>query len=205
MPYQSDDLGHLIACPTCDALVSIDPDDSDARVSCERCHTALVTPSRRAGLKIMGLAAVSVALVYGAATQPFLSIKRFGFSRDRTLIETALAFEGALLVLSLAVLALILVLPLVRLLLTIYVLAPLTAGRKAFRGARTAFRLAEALRPWSMAEIFALGAGVALIKIADLAHVTLGPAFWMFAVLVVLLVVQNTLTCRFSIWKALEA
>ena len=33
-----------------------------------------------------------------------------------------------------------------------------------------AFRLAEALQPWSMAEIFVIGCAVALVKIADLAE-----------------------------------
>ena len=203
MSHSPETLNSLIACPNCDALAKVDSDDSDASITCKRCHSALITPIRRASLKIMGLAALSVALVIGAATQPFLAIKRFGFTSDATLIETALAFEGSLLALSLTVLALILVLPLLRLVLTIYVLAPIAIRRAPFPGARSAFRLSEALRPWSMAEIFVLGAGVALIKIADLAHITLGTGFWMFAGLVVLLLVQNTLTCRFGIWRAL--
>ena len=67
-----------------------------------------------------------------------------------------------------------------------------------------AFRLSEALKPWSMAEIFAIGAGVALIKIANLAEVTLGPAFWMFCLLVVLIWIGDRMTCRHSVWEALE-
>ena len=55
-----------------------------------------------------------------------------------------------------------------------------------------------------MAEIFALGCAVALVKISDLAEVNFGPAFWMFAVLVVMIVVQDTLMCRYSVWKSLE-
>ena len=55
----------------------------------------------------------------------------------------------------------------------------------------TALRLAEGLRPWSMAEVFAIGCAVSLVKIADLAHVSLGPAFWMFAALVVVTVAQD--------------
>ena len=171
---------------------------------CDRCHTVLIAPHRRAGLKIILLALTSVVLVYGAATLPFISIRRFGLSRDATLIEAALSFTGPLLLLSITVVSVVLLLPLVRLLLSIYVLAPLVAGRRPLPLAKRAFRLSETLRPWSMAEIFALGAGVALIKIVDLAHITLGPAFWMFCVLVVLLLIQNTLMCRWSVWSALD-
>ena len=55
-----------------------------------------------------------------------------------------------------------------------------------------------------MAEIFALGGGIALIKIVDLAHVTLGPAVWMFGGFVLLMGLQNTLMCRWSLWSALD-
>lgn len=198
---QPDALDALIACPQCDALYKV---DTKTRLVCERCHTVLVDPARRAGLKVLFLALMSVALVYGTVTQPFLSIKRFWITSEATLLETALAFDGPLLALSIAVLALILVLPATRLGLSLYVLGPLVLGKQPLPGARRAYRWSETLRPWSMAEIFTLGCGVALIKIVDMAEVTFGPAFWMFAALVVLLWVQDTLTCRYSVWKALE-
>ena len=197
------EIERLIACPTCDAIYEIDQDEAETIV-CPRCHRNLIAPERRAGLTLVALSLAAVILVAGAITQPFLTIERFFLSRDRTLIETALAFEGPLLVLSLAVLALVLVLPVVRLALTLYVVGPLTLGRGPMRYAREAFRAAEALHPWSMAEIFALGGAIALIKIVDLAHVSLGPAVWMFGGFVLVTAFQNTLMCRWSLWKALE-
>ena len=55
-----------------------------------------------------------------------------------------------------------------------------------------------------MAEIFVLGVGVALVKIVDLARVEVGAAFWLFAILVVFNVFQDTLLCRSSVWRALD-
>lgn len=191
----------LIACPDCDALHEANP---ALALDCVRCHARLVSPHRKAGLRVILVSFASVLLIWGALTQPFLSIERFWITRDATLLEAALAFEGPLFWLSLTVLALILVLPALRLALSIYVLGPLALGRPPLPGARRAFGWVDSLRPWSMAEIFALGAGVALIKIADLAEVTPGPAFWMFALLVVLIWAQERLTCRFSVWEALK-
>ena len=105
---------------------------------------------------------------------------------------------------SLVTAALILFIPLARTLLVLYVITPLVFDRPPAANAMVAFRWSENLRPWSMAEIFAIGCAVALIKISDLAHVSLGPAFWMFAVLVVLVVVQDTFMCRWSVWNAIE-
>jgi paraquat-inducible protein A len=54
-----------------------------------------------------------------------------------------------------------------------------------------------------MAEIFAIGCAVSLTQIAELATVRLGPAFWLFAALVVVTVVQDRLVDRWSVWRAI--
>lgn len=171
---------------------------------CDYCHFVLAAPERRAGAALLVVTFLTAALIYGAVTLPFLTINRFWMSNDATLIETAFAFEGPLLLLSLAVLALILVLPAVRLALTFYVALPLVFSRSPLPGAATAFRWSESLRPWSMAEIFVLGCAVALIKIVAMAEVTFGPAFYMFAVAVVLIWVTDRLICRHNIWKGVS-
>ncbi|MEM7753294.1 MAG: paraquat-inducible protein A [Pseudomonadota bacterium] len=190
-----------LACPTCDALYEA---PTSGGLTCHRCHTLLAAPVRRSSLWALLIALASAGLIYGAITLPFLTIKRFWMSNDATLIQTALAFEGPLLVLSLAVLALILILPALRLGLTLYVLAPVVLGTGTLPGAATAFRWSEALRPWSMAEIFVIGCGIALVKIVAMAEVTFGPAFYMFAAAVVLIWVQDRLTCRHSLWEAID-
>ena len=83
-------------------------------------------------------------------------------------------------------------------------LLPLVRGRPPYTMAASAFRVAEQLRPWSMAEIFVLGVAVALVKVAGLATVSLGPAFWAFAALVVITVLQDNAMCRYTIWKTIE-
>lgn len=193
----------LIACPHCDALYEI-PEAPVQRTVCQRCHAVLISPRRGAGLKIIALAIISVALVIGALLTPFLTIKRFWLTNEATLLQTILAFEGALFGVALGLLAAVIILPVIRLLLTLYVLLPLVADRAPWPGAKAAFTWAERLKPWSMVEIFVLGCAVALFKIADLANVELGPAFWMFVVLVILLTVQNTYMCRWSVWKDLD-
>lgn len=193
----------MIACPHCDALYDI-PHTPLERTKCKRCHAVLVSPRRGAGLKIIGLALVSVALVVGALLTPFLKIDRFWLSNEATLLDTLLAFEGPLFAVAIGLLAVVVILPTVRLVLTLYVLTPLVANRAPWPRAKAAFTWAERLKPWSMVEIFVLGCAVALFKIVDLANVALGPAFWMFVALVILMTVQNTYMCRWSVWKDLD-
>lgn len=198
----ADPIDTLIACPTCDALYDA---PEGRRLECSRCHTVLAAPERRVGGQALAVALASAGLIYGAVTLPFLRIERYWIANETTLVGTALAFDGPLLILSLSVLLLILVLPALRLALTLYVLGPLVLGRRALPGSATAFRWSETLRPWSMAEIFAIGCGVALVKIVAMAEVTFGPAFYMFAAAVVLIWVQDRMLCRASLWKAIAS
>ena len=198
-------LSSLIACPSCDALYSAKTPEKGERATCARCHKVLIARRKDAGLKIIALALASLILIIGAVSFPFLGIHVVGFRHDASLIDAALAFSGGPYVfLSMAVICLIVFLPALRLLMTIYVLVPLVADRPAWPGAKQVFLISERLRPWSMAEIFVIGCAVALVKLADLAKVDLGPSFWMFAVLVVTLVWQDTLMCRWSVWRALD-
>ncbi len=171
---------------------------------CHRCHTVLIAPIRKAGLIIIAFAMAILIFGVCAISFPFLHVSRLGFSNDATLLDAALAFSGPLMILSLAVAALIVFLPLLRAVLTLYVLVPVVFDRPPARGAHRAFRWAETLKPWSMAEIFVIGCAVALTKIADLARIEFGPAFWLFAGLVLLVVIQDTFMCRWSVWKSLE-
>jgi paraquat-inducible protein A len=201
-----DDLSGLIACPHCDAVYRAVQPQPRERAVCARCHSVLIAPRRQAGERLIAVSVAVVVLVVAATVAPFLTIDVGGRHNTSSVLDAALAFSSSslLLGLSLAVASLIVFIPVLRALLLIYVLTPVVLNRAPAPGAIQAFRLSEALRPWSMAEIFAIGCAVALVKIADLAQVHFGPAFWMFSALVILLVVQDTFMCRYSVWKSLE-
>ncbi|QFT93671.1 Paraquat-inducible protein A [Roseovarius sp. THAF9] len=198
-------LDDMIVCPQCDAAYSLRRPDVGERARCARCGTALITPRRKAGLQIIALSLTVAILIVAATVFPFLTITAAGTSNSVSILDAALAFsDGPLIALSLATAALIVFVPLARVLLSMYVLVPIVLDRPPARGATQAFRLSEAMRPWSMAEIFAIGCAVALVKITDLADVGFGPAFWMFCALVFLVVVQDNFLCRWSVWNSLE-
>ena len=139
----------------------------------------------------MALALTVLILIGAASVFPFLTIGAAGVRHEASILDTAFAFSGRLSVLAVAVLFFIIVIPALRLILLIYVLTPIIRDKPPAPYAKSAFRLSEALIPWSMAEIFALGCAVALVKLSDLAEVLFGPAAWMFAVLVVLVVASD--------------
>jgi paraquat-inducible protein A len=196
----------LIACPGCDALyVARMPDETDKAV-CSRCHRVLIAPRKDAGLRIIALTLAITILVTAAVFFPFLQIEAAGLGNRASLLDVATSFRsGALVLVSVATIAVIVLVPLLRTLLLLYVLVPLAAGRPPARHARGAFRLSQEMKPWAMTEIFAIGCAVALVKVSDLAQLEFGPAFWMFAVLVVIVIANDIYMCSWSIWKSIEA
>lgn len=195
----------LIVCPHCDAVFKIVKPRHGERAKCSRCHTVLIAPRRKAGMQIIAASVAVVILIFGAATFPFLSIEAGGLKNAVSIIDVAIAFQhGVLIAVSLFTLGLIMVVPLVRVLLVLYVLIPIVRDRPPYRQAIRAFQISETLRPWSMAEVFAVGCAVALTKIAGLATVQMGPAFYIFAAIVVLVVVTDNFMCRWTVWNALD-
>lgn len=156
--------------------------------------------------RIMMLAMAALILIFAAVYFPFLKIDAAGFTSSSTVIETILAYSGSQTrFLSFTLAALIVVIPAIRFIALIYVLGPMAIGWHPARHAGTAFRIAGYLRPWAMAEIFIVGVAVALVKVAGLAHVTVGPAFWALVALVIVTIFKDTSMSRVTVWKTLNA
>lgn len=195
----------LIACPVCDALHHVAEVPVNARARCHRCHATLFSPRQGAMTRVVMLSATALVLMATAVYFPFLDLSAAGHEQHSSVIDAILAFsDGLLLPLSFAVAALIVVLPALRLLAILYAIGPMMVGHAPAKHATAAFRFAQALRPWSMAEIFIVGVAVALVKIAGLATVSVGPAFWAFVALVLVMTLKDVIMCRLTVWKTLE-
>ena len=175
------------------------------RAHCKRCGIVIATERSTAFAQVVSLALTAFVLMLAAISFPFLELDVAGHHNSISVLQAVTVFnDGIALILAFAVAGFIVFLPLLRLSAIIYALAPLVHGRAPRPSAKKAFALAEFLQPWSMAEIFIVGVTVALIKVAGLAHVSTGPAFWAFCALVFITVLKDQLICRDSVWQALS-
>lgn len=198
-------LDDLVACPQCDTLHLAQSLEANTTAYCQRCGIVLLTSRPAAMGRILSLALTAFIMMIAAVSFPFLTLDASGFRNATSVIDAVLAFQdGYAFPLAVAVAFFIVIIPLLRLSALIYALGPLARDGKPHRDARAAFAFAERLRPWSMAEIFIVGVTVALIKVAGLAAVTVGPAFWAFAGVVVITVLKDQMICRYSIWEELD-
>lgn len=196
----------LIACHACDALLN-EPPAGARRARCPRCGAALLADRAGSLDGVLAAAAATLVLLAAASALPFLSIEAAGFRRDAAVLDAARAAGsgagGEAWPLAVAVGAAILALPALRALALLWALLPLRLGRPPAPRARAAFRLAVELRPWAMTEIFLIGVAVALVKVAGLALIGLGAAFWLFVALAALAFYEDAALCRRSVWRAL--
>lgn len=194
-----------MACPKCDLLHNDPGTVENCTISCSRCGAVLAAPRKGAFTRVLVLAMTAMILMVAAICFPFLELNVAGLNNRTSILDAILAFSsGLLLPLSFTVAALVVLIPSLRFAAIAYTLWPLVFNFRPFRHAQSVFRLAEVLRPWSMAEIFIVGVAVALVKVAGLATISMGPAFWAFCALVIVTALQDNFMCRRTIWKSLE-
>ncbi len=194
-----------IACPNCDVMHRVTREDMAMRTRCVRCGFRLTLGRSEAIARVVSLALTSTIVMVVVLFAPFLRLNAGPFDSAASVVDVILGFAtGIMTPLALAVLCFIIVLPVTRAALLIYALAPIVAGARNLPGAANALRTAFRLKPWAMAEIFMVGVAVALVKLAGMAHVEMGSAFYAFALFVLVNGFQDTFMCRNTLWTALD-
>jgi paraquat-inducible protein A len=193
-----------IACPHCDVIYRFSAEEMVTQTRCVRCGYQLTLGKSEAITRVVGLALTSTILMGIVLFAPFLYLDAGPFDSSASVVDVVLGFATGIMVpLAFAVLVFIIVVPLTRSFLLIYALAPLLAGYGNAAGAQSALRWAFQLKPWAMAEIFMVGVAVALVKLAGMATVDTGAAFWAFVLLVIVNTLQDTFMCRNTLWTSL--
>lgn len=172
---------------------------------CQRCSTVLATSRKDAAARVLALAFTAMFLMLAALFFPFLGIRVGDVTNTTSVFGAVLAFaDDRLFPAAVFIAALVIFAPLLRVVALIYALLPLVIGHKPWARAANALRLASALKPWSMTEVFIIGVAVSMVKIGGLASIDFGPAFWAFTFLVIVTVVKDSLICEWTLWSAIE-
>ena len=198
-------LEQLICCPVCDALHVDGNLREGAKARCIRCHAILADAKSATILRVTVLSMTALILMTIVVFMPFLELRNGIFGSRASVFDTVMSFDTGLMTpLAIAVGFFIIVLPTLRFAGILWSLSPLAFGLRPLPGAAPVLRFAETIRPWAMAEIFMVGVVISLVKLADLATLNLGPAFWSFCGVVVLATIQDLQMTKHTLWTALE-
>ncbi|MEM0954091.1 MAG: paraquat-inducible protein A [Pseudomonadota bacterium] len=195
----------VIACHGCDLMVDLAGLPEGQRAYCPCCGHRLSRRQKSAPEHIAAYAMAALITLLIACAFPFLSFAAAGLESVMTLPETAQAlWDNGLPLVGLLVAAFIVLIPSVLLALLLALTLPLSRGQwrpwlKPL--ARWVFRLTS----WSMVEVFIIGVIVSLVKIAKMATVTLGLAFWAYVAFAILFTLALALLDRYQLWQRIDA
>ena len=192
----------LLVCPHCDALHRSVALGKHEKAVCIACGHTL---ARHHSLTVDQLLALTVAaalcFLIGNA-YPLMTIDLAGIHTEATVWGAALLLLHGWTTLPGVVLAVsMFLLPLLQIALLLWVLIFARLQRRA-PGLRAALVALHRSRPWSMTEVFLLGALVAIVKLSSWLHVVPGIGLWALATLTILLTILSLVESRF--WWSLE-
>jgi paraquat-inducible protein A len=193
----------LLICRDCDTVhrpVSLRRGEVALCRRCGACLARHYSATPEAGLALALAAAILFAI---ANLTPILSINVAGVETKANIWYAVRSMqEGWISVAALGLALTTFLIPLVQIALLLWVLifAGLSRPPPAFRQVMT---LLHGLRPWSMTEVFLLGALVAVVKLASWVPITVGAGIWALAGLTVVLALLGR--CDPVSWWSLQS
>ena len=175
------------ACHECDWVMALPPLKAGEQADCVRCGHDLVKRHAFPAQRSLALAIASLVALATAVSFPFISFNARGVGNQIEVTQTAVQMlEHHQPIVAMMVLLSVFVLPAVYLLSVVWLQLSLMLPRR-LPYSRTTARGLSHIAPWLMADVFIVGTMVSLIKVAGLADIGLGIAFWTFIAYALLL------------------
>jgi paraquat-inducible protein A len=194
----------LIACHECDLLHRVQPLPEKSKALCRRCGSLLYVHAPQTMDRTLAFALTGLVLMVIANIYPFLLLESQGTILETTLITgTIILYQQNMAGVAVLVLLTSMLIPFLLLGSLVYVLGSIKWGHR-LPASRRVFRLALALRPWSMTEVFLLGILVSVVKLAKLAAIIPGAALFAFLALVFVLAAVSAVLDPHSIWEKMD-
>ena len=180
-------MNRILICRDCDTVYRAIPLRRGDEAHCRRCDAVLaryLAADVESGLALVAAAAIFFAI---ANLTPILSIEVGGVETKANIWFAVRSLQEGWI--SLAALGLALttfLIPAMQIALLFWVLLFARFGRRP-PGFAPFMRLLHRMRPWSMTEVFLLGALVAIVKLANWVPIAAGAGIWAMAALTALL------------------
>ncbi|MEQ1861371.1 MAG: paraquat-inducible protein A [Chthoniobacteraceae bacterium] len=194
----------LLACHDCDALFRTRDLQVGESVVCPHCAAKLHTHRANGVHRAAAFAMSAASFFFIANVFPFIEMESGSQVNTIVLAQSVSALDAhGSPWLAAAVAVFILGAPLLMIGGMLYLLVPLVHGRR-LPGATRVCRWVYGTDTWNMIEVFLIGVLVSLLKLADIATVTLGVSFWAFAGLIICLAASVSAIDRRDLWDRLE-
>jgi paraquat-inducible protein A len=190
-----------VGCAHCGALQRLGPEAPSTLATCRTCRSPLERTTARSASAALALASAALLLLIPANLLPFLTTSVLGVSRQSLLVSSATAmWTDGWPWLSLAIGLFVVAFPILRFALLAAVLGALRIGARP-RWLGPAFRWANALQQWAMADVFLLGLWVAYARLSATINVQLGGGALCFIAVGLLSLLVRAVLDRGDVWR----
>jgi len=197
------DLDRLMACHECDLLMHRPPLSRGERVECPRCGYELHVQRERVVERSLALVVAALLLFVPANFLPIMRLNLLGQASEDTVWSGVLGlYDSGMQGIALVVFLCSMAVPLLKLLCQFAVLLSIRLDIGRSYGLLL-YRIYHHLRDWGMLEVYLMGILVSLVKLADLADVTLGLGLLCFIALLLVQVWLEVIMSPQQIWQAL--
>jgi len=197
-------LDELVACHECDLLMRKPVLQHDEKAQCPRCGYELYAHRHNVVNRSLALVLTALLLFVPANFLPIMQLHLLGQTSDDTVWSGVLGLynsemRGVAVVVFLSSMAI----PLLKLLCQLAVLLSirLNVGRSY---GLLIYRIYHHLRDWGMLEVYFMGVLVAIVKLVDLAELTVSLGLFCFISLLLVQVWLEVVMSPHQIWSALS-
>lgn len=194
----------LVACHDCDLLQRPVPLHAREVARCARCGAELYRHSHNSVERTLLLSLAALVCFLLANSFPFLTMAMQDRTQQAHLITGIVElFRYDMPILGSLVFLLTILLPLLKILSTLYVMTAVHYQRRLPQ-VIPVFRALKTIGPWSMTEVYMLGVLIAYAKLQQTWEMIPGIALYSFTALIVLMTAASTTLSAREVWTRLE-
>ncbi|BBR52339.1 MULTISPECIES: paraquat-inducible protein A [Pseudomonas] len=208
-PVDSEALAHLpldklVACHECDLLMRKPVLQNDEKAHCPRCGYELYAHRHNVVNRSLALVLTALLLYVPANFLPIMQLHLLGQTSDDTVWSGVLGlFNSNMRGVAVVVFLCSMAIPLLKLLCQLLVLLSIRLDIGRSYGLLF-YRIYHHLRDWGMLEVYFMGVLVAIVKLVDLAELTIGLGLFCFISLLLVQVWLEVVMSPHQIWSALS-
>ncbi|WP_070887683.1 paraquat-inducible protein A [Pseudomonas sp. D1-3] len=196
-------LTELVACHECDLLMRRPEIADGERVECPRCGYELYSHRPQVIRRSLALVLAALLLYIPANFQPIMQMTMLGQTSHDTVWSGVLGlYDAGMQSIAVVVFLCSMAVPLLKLLCQLLVL--LSICSKVGRGyGLLLYRIYHHMREWGMLEVYLIGILVSIVKLADIAELSIGFGLFCFIALLLVQVWLEVTMSPHQIWEAL--
>ena len=198
------ELKQLIACHECDLLLRKPQVAFGERVECPRCGYELYTHRAQVVRRSMALVIAALLLYVPANFLPIMQLNLLGQATEDTVWTGVLGlYNSGMQSVAVVVFLCSMAVPLLKLLCQFAVLLSIRLDIGRSYGLLL-YRIYHHMREWGMLEVYLMGILVAIVKLVDLAELSIGLGLLCFVALLLVQVWLEVTMSPHQIWEALS-